>query len=246
MTSTILNLLLSHDTNNDKLRHNNLALYNIEKEAFLQRKIKKCIGQEYELEMLGSMFKKIKSLEYTNGKLLKEKTAEANNNSWLWITINPKSELTFEFFKKKIEKIVKYSCFSSAIYCYEQRGTVEEKNVGKGFHAHILVKRKLTFKPSYCERKVRDGCKTLVGNIKNNNQIFIAKIGSEYAADKYKYMTDTKKSEKQDKQKGDISFRKKHKLSSIYKINISSDIINGWKKQTDNVKEDGKGSEGDC
>ena len=59
-------------------------------------------------------------------------------------------------------------------------------------------------------------------------------------------MTDTKKSEKQDKQKGDISFRKKHKLSSIYKINISSDIINGWKKQTDNVKEDGKGSEGDC
>lgn len=58
MTSTILNLLLEHETKNVKLRHDNLNLYNIEKEAFLQRKIKKCIGLEYELELLGSMYKK--------------------------------------------------------------------------------------------------------------------------------------------------------------------------------------------
>lgn len=246
MSNTILNLLLSHQTNNDKLRHDNLALYNLEKQAFLQRKIKKCIGQEYELELLGDMYKKIKSLEYTNEKLLKEKTAERNKNSWLWVTINPKSEVTFDFFKKKIEKISKYSCFDGHIYVYEQRGTLEEKNIGKGFHAHILVKRKLQFKPSYCETKIRVGCKALVGNINNPNQVFVAKIGTEYAGDKYKYMTGLKKDEKRDKQKGDITFRKKHNLSSIYKNNISVDVINGWKKETDNVKKNGEGSEGDC
>lgn len=236
MNSTILNLLLEHDPKNVKLRHDHLALYNIEKEALLQRKIKRCINQEYQLELLGGMFKKIKSLENTNDKRLKENQAERNSNSYLWITINPKIEVNFEKFKKKVEKIVKYSCFTSALWVYEQRGTIEGGDIGKGFHAHILVKRKLTFKPSYCERKVREGCKTLVGNTNNNNQIFITKIGSEYAKDKYKYMTGSKQSEKQDKQKGDITFRKKYKLSSIYKINISPDVINEWsKKETDNV-----------
>ena len=208
MNDTILNLLLTHDPRNVKLRHSNLALYNAERELFLQRKIKKCLGLEYELEKLGDLFKNIKTLENNNSKLLKEKTAEANQNSWIWLTINPKESISLEVFRKKCLKIVKYSCFTGAIWCYEQRGTLKEDNIGKGLHIHALLKRNLSFKPSYCERKIREGCKTLVGNIKSINQIVVSKIGNDYAKDKYKYMTEAKKLEKRDKQKGDISFRK--------------------------------------
>ena len=231
MNDTILNLLLTHENMNVKLRHDNLALYNTERELFLQRKIKKCLSLEFELEKLGDLFKKIKTLEHNNVKLLKEKTAESNQNSWIWLTINPKDSIAFEVFKKKCLKIVKYSCFTGSIYCFEQRGTLEEDNIGKGFHIHALLKRNLNFKPSYCERKIREGCKTLVGNIKNINQINVSKIGNDYAKCKYKYMTEAKKSEKQDKQKGDITFRKKFKLDEIYQNNISVDIINAFKKK---------------
>lgn len=230
--TTLIDTIINHcGTQQINLRHSLFAQYNNEKEELLKRKMKKILNQEYQLEQLGPLYNKLKSLENTNEKRLKEKLAEKNNNAWFWATINPKNDISFEKFRKVIEKIAKYSCFAGCVYTYEQRGTLEEDNLGKGFHAHMIMKRNLNYKPKDLEAKLRRGCKSIVGNILNNHQVNTAKIGYDFAGDKYKYITGSKKLEKQDKQIADRIFRKNRKLKSIYNFNISPDIINAWKKK---------------
>lgn len=219
-------------TSNQHLRL--LLLFNEEKIELRKRKFRKILEQEYQLEKLGPLFSKLKSMENTYAQELKEKTAEAHQNGYCWCTINPKEGISFDNFRKKIEKIVKYSCFKGHAYVFEQRGTVKEGNIGKGFHAHLLFSRNLSYKPKDLEQRIRRGCKGIVGNVNNNNFINLAKIGKDYAIDKYKYMTASKKLEKQEKQIGDIQFRKIHNLRKIYINNISLDIINAQEQKKDN------------
>ena len=75
-----------------------------EEEHFTRLKIRKIIGQEYELEKLGAVMKNVKIYEENNKKLLKEKLAEKNCNKYIWITINPKPEIKLEDFIKTIKK----------------------------------------------------------------------------------------------------------------------------------------------
>lgn len=213
--------------NMSEAQHLKLLLrYQEEKNDLSSRKFKKILEQEYQLGKLGILNIKLKDLETQYAVQIKEQTAEKHHNRYCWCTINPKSDITFAMFKKKVEKIVKYSCFEGYIYVFEQRGTLGEKNIGKGFHAHLLFRRNLSYKPKDLEQRIRRGCKGIVGNIMDNKFVNLAKIGKDFALDKYKYMTDLKKSEKQEKQKGDIIFRKTHKLQSMYNNNFLLDIIN--------------------
>jgi hypothetical protein len=187
-----------------------------EKKEMTKRKIRKILEQQYQLESLGDMLKELKKLEESNKVLLKEKTAEEHNNSYLWITINPKPEIKLVDFIKKIEKLVKRKIFTNYLYVYEQRGKTEEEQ-GKGFHAHILAKRNLNYKPFKTHECIRNTCKTLVKNHKDNSTINIQNIGEEFAADKKEYILGEKTGEEKDlKQQIDIIWRKNNNLKKYY------------------------------
>ncbi len=142
-----------------------------------------------------------------------------HNNGYLWITINPAPKVEFEKFKVKITKLVNRSMFTKCEYVYEQRGT-SLKEAGKGFHCHILATRDMKYKPSKCISNIKNTCKTLVGNVNNNNQLNIQIIGDDFANDKREYMTGVKTGEGKDqKQIIDKSWRHLMELKENIIIN---------------------------
>lgn len=192
-----------------------------EVDELLKRKIKHALELGYQLEQMGDKFSKLKQMVDLKKNELREMTAKKNNNGYLWITINPMCQVKLIDFIKKVQKIVKYSCFTETLYVFEQRGTLLTNDVGKGFHAHILAKRNLAFKPSKCKDQIRRGCKTLVKNINDPRWVNLAAIGAEFATDKTEYMLGCKKIEKQAKQKADAYWRCEQNLKASYgKIKI--------------------------
>lgn len=201
------------------------------KKDLLEKKITKVLNQEYQLGLIEDpLLLKIKTLEESNTLKLKKQIAEKHKNSYLWVTINPDPKVTLGTFVKTVKRIASYSCFKSYIYVFEQRGTIKGLDIGKGFHAHLLLERNLSYKPTACRQKVARGCLKIIGNVLNSQWLNFATIGKEFAADKYTYMTALKCIEKQEKQEADQVFRKKNKLEHVYKNNISPDIINAQEK----------------
>ncbi len=191
-------------------------LYFEERKELKKRKIRKILEQQYHLETLGEMMKDVKKLEEKNKVLLKEKTAKEHNNSHLWITINPKPDIKLNDFITKIEKLVKRKIFTEYMYVLEQRGKTAEEQ-GKGFHAHILAKRNLNYKPFKTHECIRNTCKNLVKNAKCNKTINIQNIGFDFAEDKKEYILGTKTGEgKDEKQEIDIIWRKNNNLNKYY------------------------------
>lgn len=209
-------LMVAHSNTEDDTLIRIRTIYDEEKTLLLRNKIKKIINQEYQLEQYGAMYTDIKLMIKNNKSKLLKQTAKEHKNGYLWCTINPKPEMKFQEFRKYIEKMVKYSCFKEYTYAFEQRGTEKEKNIGKGFHCHLIFKRNLAYKPSDLIKKIKRSAGKIVGNINNNNQLNFATIGEEYAKDKYTYINGLKKAEKTEKQMGDITFRKKEKILKIY------------------------------
>ncbi len=72
-------------------------------------------------------------------------TASNNNNLWAFITINPKPDITLIYFKKQVFKYLKRNIVKSYLMVFEQRGDTL-KNIGQGFHAHILIERNTSCK----------------------------------------------------------------------------------------------------
>lgn len=209
-------LMIAHSNTEDDTLFKIRTIYDEEKNLLLRNKIKKIVNQEYELEQYGAMYQDLKLMIKDNKAKLLKQTAIEHQNGYLWCTINPKPEIKFLAFKKYIEKIAKYSCFKEYTYAFEQRGTEKEKNIGKGFHCHLILKRNLAYKPSKLIQKIKRSAGKIVGNINNNNQLNFATIGEDYAKDKYTYINGLKKQQKTEKQIGDIQFRKKNNLEKIY------------------------------
>lgn len=184
-----------------------------EEEHFTRLKIRKIVGQEYELEKLGAVMKNVKIYEENNKKLLKEKLAEKNCNQYIWITINPKPEIKLEDFQKIIKKICLKTCFTEHLAVLEQRGDTLE-TLGTGFHAHILFKRNLNYKPTKCITNLKNSLKKVVGNINNQNQFNYKIIGTDFAKDKKKYIIGQNKTgeNKDVKQEHDLIWRKKENI----------------------------------
>lgn len=204
------------DTLSDEDFFKHYQLYIDEKQELMKRKIRKVQEQMYQLETLGKTFQEIKKLETKNTHLLKEKTAKEHNNSHLWITINPMPSVKLIDFKKKIEKLVARKIFTEYLYVYEQRGKTED-DAGKGFHAHILAKRNLNYKPFKTHECIRNTCKSLVKNKKCNKTINIQNIGYDFAEDKREYILGEKTGDGKDqKQQIDIIWREKNNLNKYY------------------------------
>lgn len=98
--------------------------------------------------------------------------------------------------------------FKDYLYVLEQRGSTEFE-AGKGFHAHILVRRNLEYKPSWLKKNIGNTCKNLC-NINNPNLLNIQVIGEDFARDKKVYILgQNKNGEGKDlKQQIDIFWRK--------------------------------------
>ncbi|AXH76831.1 MAG: putative replicase [Circoviridae sp.] len=182
-------------------------LIDLEMKELYKRKIRQLLEQEYLMDSLGSNLSLIKKSIVANKTSLCKLNATKNNNGYLWITINPAPKVEFEKFKVKITKLVNRAMFTKCEYVYEQRGT-SLKEAGKGFHCHILATRDMKYKPSKCISNIKNTCKTLVGNVNNNNQLNIQIIGDDYANDKREYMSGVKTGEGKDqKQIIDKSWR---------------------------------------
>lgn len=182
-----------------------------------RRKFRKLLEQRYELEQCGELLKSVKHEIDSNKQLLKEAIAKKHNNGWLWVTINPKPDVSLESLVKIAKKLQKRAFVDECMWVVEQRGHNEE-TLGKGIHVHMLIKRKLDYKPYKCMKYLRNGCKKIVGNINNDNHVFIKVIGDEYAKDKIMYMSPGGKNGdgKDKKQDMDVIYRKNQGLEPFY------------------------------
>ena len=113
------------------------------KNEFLDQKIKQTMNMAFHLKKLSPLYSAI----YDEQEKLKEKTAEKYGTLWLWLTVSPHEDIEFDDFKLKIEKFAERKMFKDYLYVFEQRGKTKEE-AGKGFHAHLLLKRNLEYKPS--------------------------------------------------------------------------------------------------
>jgi hypothetical protein len=182
---------------------------------FLKKKLESIIKMEYDADLLGPKMKEIKEYEQSVKVIIKEKTAKEHNNAFVFITINPNEATTLTQLEEKVEKFVNRNMFSAYRYVYEQRGS-NEKDMGKGFHTHILLKRNLDYKPSKIALNTKNTFKGIT-NVDNPQILNIQHIGEDFAKDKDEYMTGIKTGEgKDEKQAIDKLWRVKNNLESVY------------------------------
>lgn len=72
---------------------------------------------------------------------------------YLFLTVNPEPTVPLEEFRKCLDRMVAKVWFRSYLYVLEQRGTTPEE-AGKGFHAHIIVKKPEDKVPSHVIREL--------------------------------------------------------------------------------------------
>ena len=198
-----------------------------EQDDLIKRKVRKILSQEYELERSGPFLKTLKDISSENYLKIRENLAIKHNNTYLWITINPKDSVSLADFLKFMHKVANKSCFTDYLYVLEQRGTIGGEEIsqppGKGMHCHLLVKRNLSYKPCKCITNVRNSCKRIVGNVNHKNQVYIVKIGNDFAKDKTNYILGKNKTgvgndgvAKCEKQDADELWRATHNIPAYF------------------------------
>lgn len=136
-----------------------------------------------------------------------------NDSTHVFLTITPREETTLVEIMKVMKKVTSKVWMKDYIYSIEQRGTVEEDNLGKGKHMHILF-RKGSEEPCKIIREVRNTCKHIIGNAQNCDFQF-------RTADKAKNYPNYIKGIKKDKEKeakceGDRIWRVKNNIEQFY------------------------------
>lgn len=157
---------------------------------------------------------------------------------YYWVTICPdNSKISLDQFVSKIKNTLCKICVASPSFAViEQRGTIEEDNVGDGFHAHLLLKRTnyenynaakffRNLKNPFCNGP----SKCIDGQSKNIDKIFnIQSLAAPFTdldgnhidrySDKLEYIKDMNKwgIEKNDKQHADVIFREENNILPIY------------------------------
>ena len=193
------------------------------RQEVLKNKIRKVMYMEYEYgSKLDNVFMIVKDKEEDLSAKIKELRAKKNNNGFIWVTINPDPKsTTLKKFLKKVDVIAKRKCFTDYIYVIEQRATTLLE-VGKGFHAHLLLRRNLNYKPCKCGENLRSSCKKLMPNPKNPQTLDVQIVGEEFARDKLDYILGLKTGVKKNgekkciAQKLDSIFRKNHGILEYY------------------------------
>ncbi|AXH77601.1 MAG: putative replicase [Circoviridae sp.] len=223
MPKTLLSLILEQSGQEEEKeqlsffnKYNKLHME--ESTELIRIKFKKILSQEYQLERMGLFAKKLQELEAQNAVLLKQKQAFKKQNSHLFITINPKPVVKLSDFTKVCHKISKKTCFNKVLYVFEQRGTIEGCDIGKGFHCHLLIERNLNYKPTKCITNIKSSLKKFVGNVNNQHQLNCQVIGNEFAVDKKNYILGKNKTGegKDAKQIADIKWRFDQNITPFY------------------------------
>lgn len=74
-----------------------------------------------------------------------------NCTEWMFVTVNPRNDVTLEDFQIKIDKLLKKKWIDNYIYCIEQRSV--EPNVYSGIHTHMLIHNSVNKKFSEFKRE---------------------------------------------------------------------------------------------
>lgn len=182
---------------------------------FYKNKYLKQLNMKYELKDLGKAMANMKDTEEELKCKLKEKTAQEHNNGYLFITINPKENIKLDHFLKKVLKFIHRNFCDEASAVIEQRG-VNIEELGKGFHAHIALKRNLNYRPSDIIKGAKNTFKDCCDTTKNT--LLNIKIhGKDFHKDKLEYINGIKTGEgKSEKQIMDRQFREKYNIDPVY------------------------------
>ncbi len=234
MDNSLLQLIQEHTGYSLEIMQEHMKMYFEEKKDLRRRKFRKILEQQYHLGTLGDLEKGMLKMEQINVQKAKLLTAKAHNNLFLFITVNPKPDIPFDEFRKKMDKLANRNIFNSALYVFEQRGITEE-NAGKGFHCHMLTERNLNYKPTKVVSCVQNTCKSLC-NVKDKRVLNIQLIGEEFAEDKRIYILGQNKTGegKSVKQTIDQYWRKKNNLNSTYKDANQADAVKIQETQAQN------------
>lgn len=137
---------------------------------------------------------------------------------FFFITINPDtSKVDFPVFKDRVQRTLNRTCFKNVIYTFEQRGSTV-KEMGKGFHCHIISDKDSKLSPSQMQHNVFNSFKDICGNIKC---IDVRVYDIDFRADKIDYLRGLKWDEgKEAAVRFNGLFRAKYKLQDIYGIDI--------------------------
>ncbi len=192
------------------------SLYEDAKKDFLKNKMRKLVSLQFELGTLGKVENTLKTTLCGMEEELKKKMAEEHNNKYMFFTINPKPSVKLEDFRKVLKKSVTKTCFTDYLYVLEQRG-INSATAGKGFHAHILVKRNLAYKPFKCKKNMQNTFSKMC-DVSKEALFNVKYLNTEWAVDKVNYIsTGGKTGEgKEVKQNIDVWWRQKKNIEPYY------------------------------
>ncbi len=170
----------------------------------------------------------IQDIYNENAKMRLELLKKNENpiNQWIWLTIRPPEFVTFMEFKKQVDKMLTKKWLKTYLYVYEQTG-VNEKELGKGKHLHILINRH-NKKQSHAETEIRNTFKAWFDYDKPEAHHYFnyMNIHENFIKIKIANMLGNKESTSENnkyiKQHYDRLFRKKMYLKDFYK---SEDFI---------------------
>ena len=184
-------------------------LFESAKNDFTKKKIIKVMNLEYDLDRIESL----KGLRAYELELESKKREIVRPQRCMFITVNPKPDVELSTFLTVLHKYANRAMFSRVLYTVEQRGTVEEGNLGKGFHAHLLVCRANGYPPNKIKKHTFSTFKHLIGNDASID------YGGRYCivANREKYIIGEKKDpHKHAKQDGDKVWRLQHSIEPYY------------------------------
>jgi len=154
---------------------------------------------------------------------LNNKIEAKHNTDYIFVTINPRPNISLDDFKKIVFKSLSKNWLTKYLMVFEQRG-IDDSEIGKGFHSHILIYRKgkkfneikREFQSSF--RKVCDS---------DNPAVLNFRMCKDEDLDKrIKYITGIKKvyddNMKDIKQQYDILFRQKNNLEPYYSLGFAT------------------------
>lgn len=140
--------------------------------------------------------------------------------SHVFLTINPPPTLELNDFLNLIAKTLSKKWIESHLYVIEQRGENMDE-LGKGMHAHLLMKLTKHKKRSEIDREVKNTWKHILDS-DNYHILNIKCIDDDEQKRKQSYILGTKSEEaKHLKQKMDIEYRKFFKLQKYYNLHYN-------------------------
>lgn len=170
---------------------------------------------------------KLEKQEYKDGnfkvvqELYNEKQRRKElNKPFYFITLNPKQDCEFEPFKDAVGDISCWSWVDKCLWVFEQRGSTEEE-MGKGFHAHVLISN-YNIEKGKLKTQIRNKFKKFCLDIESC--INIQQKKREWLNDKLEYIMGKKLDEgKPEKQEIDTLWREKMNLKQFYSFDILTD-----------------------